>query len=71
MSKALFACSSSSGKYFKCLGTLCGHCGSAHDAGAHSSKSMVGGSDRRVEKCMMMSGNARAERYRYAKGEMQ
>lgn len=41
MSIPLFTCISSSGKYFRCFGTLCGHCGSAQDAVAHSSKRTV------------------------------
>lgn len=57
ISSDLLACISSSGKYFKCFGTLCGHCGSAHDAVAHSSKSMVGGRDSRLEQ-YMVSENA-------------
>jgi hypothetical protein len=46
---ALFACISSSGKYLRCFGTLCGHCGSAHDAVVQSSKRIAGGSDSKLE----------------------
>jgi hypothetical protein len=46
---ALFACISSSGKYLRCFGTLCGHCGSAHDAVVQSSRSIAGGNDSRLE----------------------
>jgi hypothetical protein len=50
-----FACTSSSGKYFKCFGTLCGHCSSADDVVAQSSAMMAGGSDKKLGRCIIMS----------------
>jgi hypothetical protein len=61
ISSDLLACISSSGKYFKCFGTLCGHCSSAHDAVAHSNRRIVGGKDNRLELYMAMSGNAQGK----------
>jgi hypothetical protein len=49
ISSDLLACISSSGKYLRCFGTLCGHCSSAHDAVAHNNRRIVGGKDNRLE----------------------
>jgi hypothetical protein len=51
-SNPLFTRISSSGKYFRCLGRLCGHCGSAHEVVAHSRMRKVGGSARRFVSCI-------------------
>src|SRR5690242_2571974 len=52
---------SSSGKYFICFGRLWGHCCCALTVGAaHSNTSTVGGSDRRVEICILQ-GDARCK----------
>lgn len=53
MSSPRFACLSSSGKYFMCLGRLWGHCCSAPSAGAAHSKRRADGSERSVEICIL------------------
>ena len=60
MLKARLACTSSSGKYLRCLGTLCGHCGSAATEVAHSAI-MAGGRASKCGRCMVDGRNYAGE----------